>query len=278
VDWAIETEKDIKKQKDGSLILSPKINVRTEEVTQEIRLNLARFKTNKTFGIATGIYRSLLNGKNILAQYSKVLGAEIQLLTNDEEAKIGLDSIVAKEKPQGQFVVWDFGGNNMQFTIVDGQKIQPLLGHPGSNSIKHSVLKLLRKKSTPNPITQTKRQQVETSILTHSFKGLDPQLFPKEISVFGIGAVHARSIGGNIETMLGQPIQDRTYSIDQVNLLAQKFVDLNDQDVGGRYPESQATNILTVHALMRKMGWKQVTFSDETLTLGYMLQVLKKDP
>ena len=276
VDWVVETEKEIKKQTNGAFVLNSKINERTAEVTQEIQENLGRFKTNKTFGIATGIYRSLFDGKTVLEHYSKVLGAEIQLLTNEEEAKVGLSSIVARENPQGQFVVWDFGGNNMQFTLVDGQNIQSLLGFPGSAPIRNSITKFLRKKSSPNPITKNKRQQVETYILSNSFKKLIPSFFPKDVKVFGIGAVLSLSVGGNIVTMLGLPLQGRTYSLNQVNLLGEKFVELRDDEVGGRYPESQATNILAVHAIMDKLGWTSITYSEETLTLGYMVQRLNQ--
>ena len=62
---------------------------------------------------------------------------------------MGLMSIVATEKPAGNFIVWDFGGNSMQFSVVNDQKTSTVIGLPGSNGIRMEVMKKLNKKKTP---------------------------------------------------------------------------------------------------------------------------------
>jgi exopolyphosphatase/pppGpp-phosphohydrolase len=276
VEWEVDTDQNLLKDKDGSVRLAPATADRTIEVSKNIMQVLAKFKVDKLYGISSGIYRLATNSPEVLSRYSKEIGTKVRLLSNEEEASTGLNSIVVKENPQGNFVVWDFGGNNMQFTIVEADRVVPVLGFPGSMPIKKSVTSLLKKKSSPNPITKKMQLKVEAYVLKSYFKKLGPELFPKGARVFGIGGVHTKSIGSNIITLLGLPIEKHTYTIDQVDSLAKRVVELKDSEMGGLYPDAQATNILTVHALMGHLGWSSVTFSDQTLALGYMDQELNK--
>lgn len=44
---------------------------------------------------------------------------------------------------------------------------------------------------------------------------------------------------------------------------------------GRKFSDSQATNVLSVHAIMSSLKWNQVTYSEQTLTLGYALKQLE---
>jgi exopolyphosphatase/pppGpp-phosphohydrolase len=276
VEWEIDTDENLLKAKDGSVRLGQATADRTIEVSKSIMQVLTKFKVDKFYGIATGIYRLASNSPEVLSSYSKEIGTEVRVLTNEEESSAGLNSIVVKENPQGDFVVWDFGGNNMQFSIVKGDRVETVLGFPGSMPIKKSITSLLKKKSSPNPITKKMQIKVEAYVLKSFFKKLNPEFFPKGARVFGIGGVHTKSIASNIITFLGLPLETHIYTIDQVDSLASSVVELTDTEMGGRYPDAQATNIVSVHAIMKHMGWSSVTFSDQTLGLGYMDQMLRK--
>jgi hypothetical protein len=270
VEWEVDTDKGSQSGKGAEKFLGAPTIARTLEVSKDIKNIFPRFKVESVSAIATGTYRSFTNAGEVLSSYSNEIGTKVRILSNEEEAAMGLRSIIVKEKPEGKFVVWDFGGNNMQFTIVDGEKVSHVLGFPGSAPILKSVKSFLNKKTSPNPITSKMQSKTENHIISNFFKKLDPKSFPTDARVFGIGGVHSKSIVSNISTMLGIPLGSSTYGIEHVETLAKKLVTLKDSDMGGQYTESQATNTLTVHAVMSRMGWNRVRSSDQTLALGFM--------
>ncbi len=46
---------------------------------------------------------------------------------------------------------------------------------------------------------------------------------------------------------------------------------MNDSQIGGKFAEDQASNVLALNMIMEELGWKSVKVSEQTLALGYLL-------
>jgi hypothetical protein len=56
-----------------------------------------------------------------------------------------------------------------------------------------------------------------------------------------------------------------------VENLLNKLVKMNDSQIGGKFAEDQASNVLALNMIMEELGWKSVKVSEQTLALGYLL-------
>jgi exopolyphosphatase/pppGpp-phosphohydrolase len=184
---------------------------------------------------------------------------------------MGLQSIVASEKLTGNFIVWDFGGNNMQFSIINNGKTSAVIGLPGSNSIRTEVMNKLKKKKTPNPIGLKNVYILEKHLLAKLTSNLDTLKQYKDFEVYGIGGVHTKSIYSGMLHILNDAEAKKMYSQEQVMRLLNELVKMNDSLIGGKFPEDQASNVIAVNTIMNHVGWKSVKVSEQTLALGYLI-------
>lgn len=277
MEWEAETDKHVLKDFDGSLYISRSVLDTIQGISQEARSKLLESNVTRTYAFATGIYRKLSTSTLILQNYSKKLGTKIDLLSNPDEALMGVISIQAIENPGSKFVVWDFGGNSMQFYIVNEQKRYPLIGFPGSTPIRSEISSHLRKPLSPNPVGSQRVNQLEDLLWKKFFSGLSSSEDLSDFKVIGIGGVHTKSILGNLSLLTGLSKETKTYSFDHVAELVRKISSLSDHDIGGKYPESQATNAIAVHLIMHHMAWKEVKVSDQSIALGYLVAKLSQN-
>jgi exopolyphosphatase/guanosine-5'-triphosphate,3'-diphosphate pyrophosphatase len=272
-DWEIETNKGATQKPNGMTALDARAIERLKTISKGIRHLTKKFKVQRIFGIATGVYRYLEDRDVFLSDLEEVIGGSIKILTPDEEANIGLMSIIVAEMPRDNFIVWDFGGNSMQFSIVCEKKTTLIIGLPGSNGIRTEIMKKLKKRNTPNPIGEknvSSTEQYLESLLKSKISGLKSY---KEFEVYGIGGVHTRSIANAIMHLTNDPMAKRGYSLNNVDMLVNRYVKMTDSEIGGKFPEDQATNLLVVSLIMKQLDWKAVKVSDQTLALGYLISI-----
>ncbi len=270
-EWEVETDRNILRENDGSLFLNRVVIDRTLEVSAEARSALSKFNVKAVSGIATGTYRTITTAPLILGNYGRALGGQVRVLSKLDEVSMSLRSVMAKEKPKGKFIVWDFGGNSMQFSVVVDKVSSSIVGLPGSTPIKEEVSSFLGKKNSPNPILASKLPMVEKHLIQKYFTALNSLSSIKEVQIYGVGGVHVKSIEGNLHNLLGVSLVENTYTKDQVDELVKKLVELKDIDIGGLFASAQATNALTIYAIMNYVGWDKVILSEQTLALGYMI-------
>jgi exopolyphosphatase/pppGpp-phosphohydrolase len=259
-EWEVETN-----------ALQPSVVENLKKISQNISLVTKKFKAQEVFGIATGIYRSLEKREVLFNDLEKIIDGKIKVLSPEEEAHMGLMSIIATEKPKGDFVVWDFGGNNMQFSIINAGKTSAILGLPGSNAIRVEVMKKLKKSKTPNPVGFKNVPMLEKFLVSKFGSELVSLKSAKDYEVFGIGGVHSKSVATAIKHLLNDPTASKMYSEEQVTKLLKNLAQSNDLQIGGKFPEHQASNVLAIHAIMKQVGWNSIKVSEQTLALGYLL-------
>jgi exopolyphosphatase/guanosine-5'-triphosphate,3'-diphosphate pyrophosphatase len=270
-EWEVETNVNQSQLPSGMVTLQPSVVENLKKISQSISRVFKKFQTQTVFGLATGIYRSVENRELVFNDLEKIIIGKIKVLSPDEEAQMGLMSIIVTEKPAGNFIVWDFGGNTMQFAIVDGEKTVYITGLPGSNILRAEVMSKLKKKKTPNPIGLKNIPGLEKYMKAKFESSLKPLAPYKAFEVYGIGGVHSKSVATAIKHLLNDPNASKTYSHDQVAKLLKHLAQSNDLQIGGKFPDHQASNVLAVHAIMKQMGWNAIKVSEQTLALGYLL-------
>ena len=164
-EWEVETDRNTLKEYDGSNYLNRSVIDRSLAVSADAKMLLNRFQVNQVRGMATGIYRTLTTADMILESYGKVIEAPVHVLSKLEEASMGLRSLQNDANPTGKFIVWDFGGNSMQFSVFDGKRSYPNVGFPGSTPIRIEMTSFLGKKNSPNPIGAKKRKMIEKHLV-----------------------------------------------------------------------------------------------------------------
>lgn len=274
-EWELETSYQLIRQKDGLVSFHPTVKERLQRASQDIKLIAKNLKVQKSYGLATGVYRTLSEREKVFDELGAIIGGNISLLSPEEEAKMGLLSIVYAEKPAGNFIVWDFGGNSMQFAISDQGAITYVTGFPGSNVLRNEVMSRLKKKSSPNPIGERNLGMIQAHLRSKFFRGLSKLQPFKNFEVYGIGGVHSKSAGEAISSNLNDPYAKKVYSIEQVEKLLKAFSQSSDIQISGQFPKDQATNLAAVSLVMKQMGWQKIKVSEQTLALGFMLTQTK---
>jgi exopolyphosphatase/pppGpp-phosphohydrolase len=275
-EWELDTNKEISTMPNGQVSFHPSVIENLRKVSKDIFFFSKNFKVKKLHGIATGVYRKLSHRQVTFEELEKIIAGKIQLLTIEEEARMGLLSITSTEKPSGNFVVWDFGGNSMQLSIFNEGQVSVMSGLPGSNFMRTVVMKKLNKKKTPNPIGVKNIPSLEKHLKSKLDSSLLPLTASKDFTVYGIGGVHTKSVASPIMHLLNDPAAKKTYSLEQVEKLLKHLAKSNDLHIGGKFPEDQASNVLAVSMIMKQIGWKTIKVSEQTLALGF-LQVQRSD-
>ncbi len=108
----------------GGRISEPALE-RAEKALEFFSQIIAEEKADSVVAAATEIVRRASNGPDFLDRAARILGAEVDVLTPEKEARLALRGIMAYTSPlQGLAVTLDVGGGSTELALADG--VEPL--------------------------------------------------------------------------------------------------------------------------------------------------------
>ncbi len=130
-------------------------------------------------GIATDVFRKAENGKDLLQNIEKDLGIHFQILSQEEEGRLGFLSakILYPEIEEEDLLVWDSGNGSFQITAKIGDTYKIYQGPLGHGTIRVLLSKEIRKQevlksyASGNPIQMNEAPQI-----TQEIKNLLPEI------------------------------------------------------------------------------------------------------
>jgi exopolyphosphatase / guanosine-5'-triphosphate,3'-diphosphate pyrophosphatase len=272
MNWRIEQDRHLHEEYEGSLNLSHEsMNLSLAAIKEGMKSIDEYPQTSPPILIATGVFREVTNLESFFKKIEKISGSRPLILSAIQEARLGVRSVQATELnlPE-QFIVWDIGGNSMQLSLRAKKKSRYFLGGKGSQFYKKSVMQLLNRKKSPNPVGHKNIDRIK-----EEFKKTFSLFIPKvpdnlaHLPVYGIGAVHSESV---LRRM--QELNETKYDVitaKDLNDLIVNSVNLSDGQIGGDYSANQVVNQILVESMMEYLGIKVVNVRTLDLTQGALV-------
>ena len=276
-DWAVEQDSSIYQDFEGTRSLSHEVNDKTIKVFEEAKKIIATYsEASSPLVIATGVFREVKGSEHVFDKIKNIIGSRPNVISALKETRLGEKSLQATEAQlPTQYLVWDIGGNSMQFTLKQNTKSQYFLGGMGSQFYKQLAKTILKRKDSPNPIEQKNLPLLKAEFLKVGSSNISKLSGKVEnISVYGIGAVHSESILKRLQDF-NESIID-LYTINDLRQLTVDTVNLTDGQLGGSYSPNQVTNQIIVEAIMDYLKIKQINVRTLDLTQGALVYGLKK--
>jgi exopolyphosphatase/pppGpp-phosphohydrolase len=269
--WPIEHDKAVFQEHDGTHSLSHEAKDKTFSVFEEIKVLLATHMITKPDIVATGVYREVSNADILFNKIQNIMGVYPKLLSAIQEAQVSVKAFQAKEgKLPAEYVLWDISGNSMQITTRIAGKTRYVLGGPGAQAYKKLAMQVLKRKFTPNPIRQINVSKLQNDMRKMSLEYLQSMpALPTAVPVFGIGAIHSKSILDSINSY--HETKNNFYTIEELRQLIFDTANLTDGQLGGSSASGQVTNALMVEEIMDNMRIDKIRVREVDLTEGYLV-------
>lgn len=194
-------------------------------------------------GVATAVFRKAENGIDLLHYFAAELGIPFQILSQDEEGKLGFLAAKAlyPEVAEPYLLAWDSGNGSFQMTIKEDSDYTVLQGPIGHGTVRVILSKDIRK----GPILKTHESgnpvfKEEACELTQRIRALLPPIpaWLKErlkadhtvIATFGDGesifAVTAQAIAH--DNGITEPINEAIISFADVQRVIDTYLEKDD--------------------------------------------------
>lgn len=224
-------------------------------------------------GVATSAFRDAKNGGYFTDLIKKQTGVRIKIISQREEGLVGYFSALTELKgldtSKVSPVVWDIGGGTQQFTTRSVEKFEVYEGDLASLSFKDRVVKqiLQRESGSPNPIG-IKNMEATISLAQMHAKASIPKSILAQIEknsgvVYGIGGVHRFSVGGQT--------QKQAYTQTDVARALKSQVQKTDSQIGGKFAETDVTNLALVLGYMAHAKISEVRVLKINATQGVLI-------
>ncbi|MFZ8934393.1 MAG: hypothetical protein ACO2ZP_10890 [Bacteriovoracaceae bacterium] len=230
---------------------------------------------SQVVGGATEAFRQAINGQEFISQLSTTLSIPLYILNQESEAIIGYLSALHKLKTDGQkVIVWDHGGGSAQLTSL-GEDYQYIIGGAqlGSETFKRMITHVLKGQNTntiktPNPIGKVNAVYAERFAEFYAKEFLPKPIINKAPTsiVAGIGGIHYWSL----KKSLGRKNMDKPYTILEIENAIKKLKYKTDREVGGKYAQTDVSNLILIKGFMKAMGIKQVQAYNINLSHGIL--------
>lgn len=227
------------------------------------------------YSFGTAVFRNSRNGQDILERISRMTGGPVQVITQDEEARLGYWSAVAKRPPKKNetVIVWDIGGGSMQMIRKQKEKFEIYRGDLAAVNFKNRVLSEVQKKdpkkhTSPNPLNESWKKAVEISA-EHARTEIsrDIRSQASELTWLGIGGVLYNSVREQIGT-------ESIYTAEALQKTLERKAKMSDSEIGGEYAATDVTNLALVAGYMQALKIKQVEAVRASMPQGWLLYKL----
>lgn len=267
-DIPVEYKQDL--DKSDKNILSNSIQNYGIIALNSLKSKTVNYKPSYYIGVATAAFRQAKNGQDVVLKLGQETGINIKIISQEYEAKLGIDAVKDKVKTKNNVIVWDIGAASMQISALIKNQIILYRGDLGADTFKNMIIKeiynkSLQQKNTPNPISKSDMEKAINKLI---FKIND---IPNEIlniskttNVIGIGGVHNYSIMGQVDT-------DNYYTQQDVMGALEKGLNKTDFEIGGKYASTEISNLILVLGYMKILNIKKVYVEKINLTDGILL-------
>lgn len=258
--------------------LGPSVTHEGAAALQQLVAHAQRFNPQRISGVATTVFRNASNGQAVIEQLQRQSGAQISIISQQQEATLGFLSAKAALKDpmvrDEQLLVWDIGGGSMQMTAwrqQAGRLVADIYqGRLASVTLKNFILTVLKnspKAESPNPIGSW-RQSVLRFVQFYATNEVSPQL-KQDVAgrrIIGIGGVHGFSIRNQL------PGKPNRYMLATLSQLSQQQVWKGDSELSGDYRATDVSNLLLVEGYMQALKINEVEIVEASLIQGVLLQ------
>jgi exopolyphosphatase/guanosine-5'-triphosphate,3'-diphosphate pyrophosphatase len=270
---------DLKEQKKltGEQNFSPKIQAEGLAAIQTLmQKGNAKNQVEEWAGFATSAFRNAKNGASVLKSFADQLHIKLSLINQDEEGLIGyiagiqfVDAkIGASAADLSHVIVWDIGGSSQQFSYRDESGVLHVvkLEQKASVTFKEAVLRDVKNiqdpsVKSPNPIG---RENIAAALVKAQAYAATVNFPFQPSQVIGIGGVHAKSIMGAIG-------ERPSYRRRQLRRAEKSYAQMTDAQINNAFADTYATNLILVHGMMEKLGWRKITVSPYSSTDGALV-------
>lgn len=230
-----------------------------------------------TRAVATAVFREAKNSTTFLEKVREETGISTQIISQQEEAELGLLSVRVQHHSENMnLVVWDIGGGSLQLITQDEGSHDPLIyeGHLASVNFKNTFIEQVRKEDpvtnpSPNPVQKTELKKafriVEDYLVTNKIPSALREK-SKELNVYGIGGVLATSLPGQI-----QPKDGIIRYSDILNALDRQL-GKSDAQLQSKYATTEVTNLILVAAYMKDLGLEKYYVANSNNTSGLLVE------
>ncbi|AGH94558.1 Ppx/GppA phosphatase family protein [Pseudobdellovibrio exovorus] len=244
---------------------------RMKELSQKMRQHGAV----SIHALATSVFRRAKNGEDVMKKISEAISGPVQMISQEDEARLGYWSALAQRPPrQGeQVVVWDIGGGSMQM-ITQPKAAETGLtiyqGELAAVNFKNRVINELQKKdaktqNSPNPLGAQWTDAVKLSeTYASAHVPSEFQKLSRQVTWIGIGGVLYNSVREQTKVK-------NTYQVKDLQKALKKRAKLNDQQLGGDYAATDVTNLALVAGFMQALKIKKVETVKASLAQGWLL-------
>ena len=129
---------------------------------------------------------------------------------------------------------------------------------------------MLRRQNTPNPILDVNLAKLNKVFKnSHNYYVKQIPTLPGNVVVYGIGALHSKSILNRINEY--NENRNKFYTLDELKGLIKSTVNLTDEQIGGAYASNQVTNQIFVANMMEQLTIQKVNVRELDLTAGLLV-------
>jgi len=251
--------------KNSENIKNATINTGVEKLL-ELKLKAASCGATEFSGAATSAFRQAKNGEQATRFLSEKTGINIQIVSQEMEAQLGVIGAKLKAKVnKDKICVWDIGGSSMQITCESEKGTKLFLGHLASVPFKNEILKIQKSsKFSPNPIGH---EVFKLSEIKLKEEGSDIKLIlgdqMKNNRIIGIGGVHYYAVS--------KSVGEKTFNRKSLKKWILKNISKNDQQLGGGdFVDTLVSNVILVYGLMKELEINEVTAAKVNLADGVL--------
>jgi exopolyphosphatase/guanosine-5'-triphosphate,3'-diphosphate pyrophosphatase len=261
-------------EKSKTNMLSGSIQTKGLLSLMKLKSKARKFAPKQWFGVATAAFRKAPNAMKYLNKARHLTKIPIEIISQKEEAMIGLYAVKAtSDRNIDDLVCWDIGGGSMQMITLD-QDRKPVIytGSLASVSFKNMIIsKLLGQDpivvNSPNPmstataLTAVEIAQQQTDKIPEIIRN---KLGKPQTRVYGIGGVHYYSIReqtGNKDHFTARMVREA------IN----KRANATDDIIGGKYASTQISNLALVYGFMKGMNVYEVLPLKANLANGLLI-------
>lgn len=242
------------------------INAATHKGYNEIQLT----------GIATAVFRKAHNGYDLLRMFEKELGIRFQILSQEEEGKLGFltAKILYPEIPEELLLAWDSGNGSFQMSTNEKKNnYQIYMGPLGFGTVRVILSKeirqgpILQPHETGNPVLKEEAVELDQRIkelLPPIPDWLQKKLNSKNIvATFGDSESTFAIVAQAIAYLDGfeKPLQQALISFSDVQRVIEAFIEQEDDffTATGLHCET-LTSAIHLSAIMEYFGIQEIHY------------------
>jgi len=226
--------------------------------------------------VATAVFRKAQNGNDLLQMFEEQLGIRFQILSQDEEGRLGFLTAKAlyPDVSETSLLAWDSGNGSFQMTIKEGENYQIYQGPLGHGTVRVLLSKdirngfILQTHESGNPVLQ--EEAIELTKKINSLLPPTPDWLHKKLnsdktviatfgdgeSIFALTAQALANLNG-----IKEPVQQATISFSDVQRVIDTYIKQKDEvfNAAGLHCKT-LTSASHLSAVMQHFGIQRIYY------------------